>query len=153
METQLLCTFCKLDELVRDHLMDGNFIKTCYQISEKYQVVSNKIFILENITEVENIYSEDEQQLILTYNVTNADLNDVLNSTISVHRKKQTNTIYTINALNKLIMEKNNGILDKRFRVDWEELENMVLVTAYGKLKKIPTQVKQILRLDEITNT
>ena len=143
METQLLCTFCKLDELVRDHLMDGNFIKTCYQISEKYQVVSNKIFILENM--------EDEQQLILTYNVMEADLNDVLNSTISVHRKKQTNTIYTINALNKLIMEKNNGILDKRFRVDWEELENMVLVTAYGKLKKIPTQVKQILRLDEIT--
>ena len=143
METQLLCTFCKSDEL----------IKTCQEISEKYQVVSDKIFILENTEEIENVYSEDEQQLILTYNVTNADLSDVLNSTISVHRKKQTNTIYTINALNKLIMEKNNGILDKRFRVDWEELENMVLVTAYGKLKRIPTQVKQILRLDEITNT
>jgi len=143
METQLLCTFCKSDEL----------IKTCQEISEKYQVVSDKIFILENTKEAVDIYSDDEQQLILTYNVTNADLSDVLNSTISVHRKKQTNTIYTINALNKLIMEKNNGILDKRFRVDWEELENMVLVTAYGKLKKIPTQVKQILRLDEITNT
>jgi len=143
METQLLCTFCKSDEL----------IKTCQEISEKYQVVSDKIFILENTKEAVDIYSDDEQQLILTYNVTNADLNDVLDSTISVHRKKQTNTIYTINALNKLIMEKNNGILDKRFRVDWEELENMVLVTAYGKLKKIPTQVKQILRLDEITNT
>ena len=143
METQLLCTFCKSDEL----------IKTCQEISEKYQVVSDKIFILENTKEAVDIYSDDEQQLILTYNVTNADLNDVLNSTISVHRKKQTNTIYTINALNKLIMEKNNGILDKRFRVDWEELENMVLVTAYGKLKRISTQVKQILRLDEITNT
>ena len=143
METQLLCTFCKSDEL----------IKTCQEISEKYQVVSDKIFILENTEEVLNVYSEEEQQLILTYNVTNADLSDVLNSTISVHRKKQTNTIYTINALNKLIMEKNNGILDKRFRVDWEELENMVLVTAYGKLKRISTQVKQILRLDEITNT
>ena len=135
MDTQLLCTFCKLNDLT----------KTCQQISEKYQVVSNKIFILENL--------EDGHQLILTYNVIEADLNDVLNSTISVHRKKQTNTIYTINALNKLIMEKNNGILDKKFRVDWEELENMVLVTAYGKLKRIPTQVKQILKLDEITNT
>ena len=143
MDTQLLCTFCKLNDLT----------KTCQQISEKYQVVSDKIFILENTKEAADIYSDDEQQLILTYNVTNADLSDVLNSTISVHRKKQTNTIYTINALNKLIMEKNNGILDKRFIVDWEELENMVLVTAYGKLKRIPTQVKQILRLDEITNT
>ena len=143
MDTQLLCTFCKLEDLT----------KTCQQISEKYQVVSDKIFILENTEEVDNVYADDEQQLVLTYNVTNADLSDVLNSTISVHRKKQTNTIYTINALNKLIMEKNNGILDKRFRVDWEELENMVLVTAYGKLKRISTQVKQILRLDEITNT
>ena len=142
METQLLCTFCKSDDLTN----------TCQKIAEKYQVVSDKIFILEDTTTVEDIYSDDEQQLILTYNVTNADLNDVLDSTISVHRKKQTNTIYTINALNKLIMEKNNGILDKRFRVDWEELENMVLVTAYGKLKKIPTQVKQILKLNEITN-
>ena len=139
METQLLCTFCTSDELV----------DTCQNISEKYQVVSNKIFILENTEETADIYSDDEQQLILTYNVTNVDLSDVLNSTISVHRKKQTNTIYTINALNKLIMEKNNGILDKRFRVDWEELENMVLVTAYGKLKRISTQVKQILRLDD----
>ena len=139
METQLLCTFCTSDELV----------DTCQNISEKYQVVSNKIFILENTEEAADIYSDDEQQLILTYNVTNVDLSDVLNSTISVHRKKQTNTIYTINALNKLIMEKNNGILDKRFRVDWEELENMVLVTAYGKLKRISTQVKQILRLDD----
>ena len=141
METQLLCTFCTLDELV----------DTCQNISEKYQVVSNKIFVLENMEEAADIYSDDEQQLILTYNVTNADLSDVLNSTISVHRKKQTNTIYTINALNKLIMEKNNGILDKRFRVDWEELENMVLVTAYGKLKRISTQIQQILRLDDIT--
>ena len=141
METQLLCTFCTLDELV----------DTCQNISEKYQVVSNKIFVLENMEEAADIYSDDEQQLILTYNVIDADLNDVLNSTISVHRKKQTNTIYTINALNKLIMEKNNGILDKRFRVDWEELENMVLVTAYGKLKRISTQIQQILRLDDIT--
>ena len=65
METQLLCTFCTSDELV----------DTCQNISEKYQVVSNKIFILENTKEAADIYSDDEQQLILTYNVTNADLN------------------------------------------------------------------------------
>ena len=56
METQLLCTFCTSDEL----------IDTCQNISEKYQVVSNKIFILENTKEAADIYSDDEQQLILT---------------------------------------------------------------------------------------
>lgn len=94
---------------------------------------------------MENV--EDINQLILTYNVVNADLRDILESTISVHRKKQTNTIYTINALNKLIMEKNNGILDKKFLVDWSELENTILVTAYGKLKKISTQISEIIHL------
>ena len=68
METQLLCTFCKSDELV----------DTCQQISEKYQVVSNKIFILENTKEAADIYSDDEQQLILTYNVINTNINDTL---------------------------------------------------------------------------
>ena len=56
METQLLCTFCKSDDLTN----------TCQQIAEKYQVVSDKIFILEDTTVVEDIYSDDEQQLILT---------------------------------------------------------------------------------------
>jgi hypothetical protein len=129
MRTQLLCTFCKNDELD----------ETCKKILDKYEVVFEKIFVLENV--------EDTDQLIMTYNVVNADLNDILESTISVHRKKQSNTIYTINALNKLIMEKNNGILDKKFLIDWSELENTILVTAYGKLKRISTQISEIIHL------
>lgn len=129
MRTQLLCTFCKSDELD----------ETCKKILDKYEVVFDKIFVLENV--------EDKDQLILTYNVVNADLNDILESTISVHRKKQSNTIYTINALNKLIMEKNNGILDKKYMIEWSELENTILVTAYGKLKRISTQISEIIHL------
>jgi len=129
MKTQLLSTFCKSDEL---H-------DTYKKVLDKYEVVFEKIFVLENV--------EDTNQLILTYNVVNADLRDILESTISVHRKKQTNTIYTINALNKLIMEKNNGILDKKFVIEWSELENTILVTAYGKLKRISTQISEIIHL------
>ncbi len=129
MRTQLLSTFCKSDELE----------ETCKKILDKYEVVFDKIFVLENV--------EDPTQLILTYNVVNADLSNILESTISVHRKKQSNTIYTINALNKLIMEKNNGILDKKFVIEWSELENVILVTAYGKLKKIHTQINEIIHL------
>ena len=129
MRTQLLSTFCKSDELE----------ETCKKILDKYEVVFDKIFVLENV--------EDPTQLIFTYNVVNADLSNILESTISVHRKKQSNTIYTINALNKLIMEKNNGILDKKFVIEWSELENVILVTAYGKLKKIHTQINEIIHL------
>lgn len=131
MQTQLLCTFCKRDELE----------DTCKNITDKYEIAFNKIFVLENV--------DDTNQFVLTYNVVDADLNDILESTISVHRKKQSNTIYTINALNKLIMELNNGILDKKFKIDWDELQNIVLVTAYGKLKKISTQLDEIIHLQE----
>ena len=66
-------------------------------------------------------------------------------STISVHRKKQTNTIYTINALNALIAEKNGGLIDKSYKVEWEELKNSVLVTAQGRLKVVKTKMQQII--------
>jgi hypothetical protein len=128
-ETQLLCTFVNVAEL---DIVLG-------QIQTTYKLVFNKIYVLENIN--------DENQLVLTYNV---EKNTPLNgnppvSTISVHRKKQTNTIYTINAINRLIEEKNNGILDKSFRIDWNDLKNMILVTAYGKLKIVNTKLSNII--------
>ena len=129
-ETQLLCTFTSVDEL--DATIDI--------IKNSYVLVFNKLYLLENI--------EDANQLVLTYNITKT-YSNVLPpaSTISVHRKKQTNTIYTINAINKLIELKNNGVLDKSFRIDWDELKNSVLVTAYGKLKVVHTKLSDIIEL------
>jgi hypothetical protein len=130
-ETQLLCTFVNVAEL--DTVLE--------QIQNTYTLVFNKIYVLENIN--------DENQLVLTYNLEkNVPLNfNPPTSTISVHRKKQTNTIYTINAINRLIEEKNNGVLDKSFRIDWNDLKNMILVTAYGKLKIVNTKLSNIITI------
>ena len=130
-ETQLLCTFVNVAEL--DTVLE--------QIQNTYTLVFNKIYVLENIN--------DENQLVLTYNVEKyVPLNcNPPTSTISVHRKKQTNTIYTINAINRLIEEKNNGVLDKSFRIDWNDLKNMILVTAYGKLKIVNTKLSNIITI------
>ncbi len=91
----------------------------------------------------------DENQAILTYNIdlSKPVLGEAPESTISVHRKKQTNTIYTINAINKLIEEKNGGVLDKTYKIDWTELQNTVLVTAYGRLKKVNTKISNIITI------
>jgi archaellum component FlaC len=128
--SQLLCTFTN-----RNSLDD-----TIEKINNAYTLVFNKIYILENI--------EDEDQLVLTYNVTRETSNpiDPPASTISVHRKKQTNTIYTINAINKLI-ENKLGKLDKNYKIDWNELTNTVLVTAYGDLKLVNTKLSSIIEL------
>ena len=133
-KTQLLATFASRDGI-------DDIIK---QIQEVYTLAFDVVYILDNV--------DDENQVIITYNIKLNSANavsstSVVQSTISVHRKKQTNTIYTINALNKLIMEKNDGILDTSYRVEWEELSNMVLVTAYNKLKKINTKIAEIRHL------
>lgn len=128
-DTQLLCTFTTTDAL--DSVID--------EIKKTYKLVFNKIYVLENVN--------DAKQLVLTYNISKK-LDDKLvppTSTISVHRKKYTNTIYTINAINRLIEEKNNGVLDKSYKIDWDELKNTVLVTAYGKLKVVNTKLSQII--------
>jgi hypothetical protein len=130
-ETQLLCTFCAKKDI------DA----TIEHIKKVYTLAFNSVYVLDNVN--------DENQVILTYNIDMSKpvLGEAPESTISVHRKKQTNTIYTINAINKLIEEKNGGVLDKTFKIEWSELQNTVLVTAYGKLKKVNTKISNIINL------
>jgi hypothetical protein len=129
-DTQLLCTFVPAEKLA----------ESLDLIKNTYTLAFNNVYVLENV--------EDPAQLILTYNVIVGSLHVGMTpppSTISVHRKKQTNTIYTINALNALIAEKNGGYLDKTYKVDWNELKNSVLVTAHGQLKTVKTKIQQII--------
>jgi len=64
-----------------------------------------------------------------------------------VHRKKETNTLYTINSLNALIRKENDGILDNKYSVDWAKYANSLLVTSNNELKVLNTKVYQIINL------
>ena len=128
MRTQLLCTFTtkqKLNEVV-------DIVVTCNDI------LYEKIYVFQNTNEL--------NQLICTYNVEHQpDYQENIIDTISLHRKKQSNTLYTINALNEVIREKNDGVLDKSYMVDWLEFENTLLLTNEMGLQKIPTKIFQII--------
>lgn len=131
-DTQLLCTFIAADKLA----------ESVSQIQDSYTLAFNNIYVLENM--------DDPTQLILTYNIIVGSLKPQCAppaSTISVHRKKQTNTIYTINALNVLIASKNGGKLDKSYKVEWDELKNSILVTAHGQIKIVKTKIQQIINV------
>ena len=84
MKTQLLATFTtkeNLDEIVE-------------KIKDSYIIIFNKVYVLQN--------EDNINELICTYNVdisNGVDYNKV-SGTISLHRKKHSNTLYTINALN-----------------------------------------------------
>ena len=129
MKTQLLCTFTTKEKL-QDQLQ---------QIRETYHIVYNYIYVLQN--------KSDLDELFVTYNIDTAYKPEKpLGDTILVHRKKQFNTLYTINALNELIKEENGGTLDKSFTVDWDKFKNSIIVTNVDGTKKINTRVFDIIK-------
>ena len=131
MKTQLLCTFTtqhNLEQSIRD-------------ITKNFKVVFDKIYVLQN--------EEKQKELICTYNVNKDDKIDFnsVNNTISLHRKKITNTLYTINALNELIKLINNGVLDTNYQVEWDVYKNMIFITNKEGLQKINTRILKIIEL------
>ena len=130
MKTQLLCTFSTKTD-VENHT---ELIKSNYTLAYNY------IYVLQN----KNIPNE----LFVTYNVVVENEQPNLEmKTILVHRKKQSNTLYTINALNNVIMEATGGQLDNKFEVDWEKYRNCILVTNTEGVKKIYTRVFDVIDL------
>jgi len=125
---KLFCTFVPLDGV-------DSFIE---DISSQYTILYNKIFVL-------HIKSNDEY--VCTYNVDQPNINNIPDNTILVHRKKETNTLYTINALNELIKSLNEGIVDTSFRIDWQHYKNTVMLTQQGDLKLLRTKIYQIVEL------
>ena len=132
MRTQLLATFTTKSEL--DTSVE--------QIKGAYTIVFNKVYVLQN--------EDNTNELICTYNVdlsAGADYNDV-KGTISLHRKKHSNTLYTINALNEVIANLNNGLIDSKFIVPWENFKNTLMVTNSDGLNKISTRIYKIISVD-----
>ena len=82
-----------------------------------------------------------------TYNVDFGNISNFLDNTILVHRKKETNTLYTINALNTLIKDLNGGVLDTNYRIDWEDYKNCILLTKGPELKRVNTKLFKIIEV------
>jgi len=132
MRTQLLATFTTKEDLD----------KTVQKIQGAYTIAFSKIYVLQNENNV--------NELICTYNVdlsAGADYNDV-KGTISLHRKKHSNTLYTINALNEVIASLNNGLVDSKFIVPWENFKNTLMVTNSDGLNKISTRIYKIIKIN-----
>lgn len=110
MKTQLVCTFS------RKHQVQ----ETLDNIKENFSILNNKVFHFKSF--------ETREDVILSYNVIMDSYKKFLPNSIMVHQKRETNTIYTINALNELIMNLNNGILDKKYPIEWERYRNSALL-------------------------
>jgi hypothetical protein len=92
-----------------------------------------------------HIKSNDEY--VVTYNVDQGNVSSIPDNTILVHRKKDSNTLYTINALNELIKRLNGGVVDSRYRVNWQHYRNTILLTQQNELKELKTKIHKIIEL------
>ena len=127
---KLFATFSKKEDIE----------ETISTITSRYTILYNKIFILE---------SKDSDELVCTYNIDpgNLSMTTVLPNTILVHRKKESNSLYTINALNTLIKSLNNGYADPNYRVNWNDYKNTILLTNGPDLRKLETTIFKIVNL------
>jgi hypothetical protein len=128
MNNRLFCTFTPINEL--DNLISG--------LTQKYDIMYNKMFVL-------HVKSNDEY--VVTYNVDQGNVNDIPDNTILVHRKKETNSLYTINALNELIKSLNGGVVDTRFQINWQHYKNCILLTQHNEIKQLNTRIYRIIEL------
>lgn len=108
-------------------------------ISEKFKIQNNRVFVLNQM--------DDEEEIILTFNIElddekKQDLNlEEYGKLIRVHRKKETNTLYTINALN---------LISSKEEMDWKKYKYCFLTVSTGLLKVIKTKLKEVIELDKL---
>jgi hypothetical protein len=125
---RLFATFTDLDTL--DDLIEN--------ITKSYSIMYKKMFVL---------YVKSTDEYVVTYNVEQGNINTIPENTILVHRKKESNTLYSLNALNEVIKKLNGGVVDKNFRVDWQHYKNCILLTNHNELKQLNTKIFKIIEL------
>ena len=125
---KLFCTFTGLEDL--EALINA--------LTKSYTIMYNKMFVL---------YVKSTDEYVVTYNVEQGNVDGIPPNTILVHRKKETNTLYTINALNDLIKKLNGGVVDSSYRVNWQHYKNCILLTNHNELKQLNTKVFKIVEL------
>jgi hypothetical protein len=128
MNNRLFCTFSSLDDL--DILVSD--------LKKRYDILYNKMFVL---------HVKSNNEYAVTYNVDQGNIGDIPENTILVHRKKETNSLYTINALNQLIKGLNGGIVDTNFPIEWQHYRNCILLTQHNELKQLNTKIFKIIEV------
>lgn len=128
MNNRLFATFTQQNYL-------DDLIKT---LSSTYSIMYNKMFVL---------FVKSTNEYVITYNVEQGNVDSIPSNTILVHRKKESNTLYTINALNDLIKKLNGGVVDPTYKINWQHYKNCILLTQHGEVKQLNTKIYKIVEL------
>lgn len=125
---QLLCTFSNVK----------SFKQIIEDIKKFYTVYNNRFFVFTNV--------DFPDEVFVTYNILNVGRDfPKFPNTISIHRKKQTNTLYTLNAMNQIIKNENGGVFDKTYSIQWEQYSDVLIVTGSPAVRTLPIRLLEIV--------
>lgn len=125
---QLLCTFSNVK----------SFKQIIEDIKKFYTVYNNRFFVFTNVASPDEVF--------VTYNILNVGRDfPKFPNTISIHRKKQTNTLYTLNAMNQIIKDENGGVFDKTYSIQWNLYSDVLIVTGSPSVRTLPIRLLEIV--------
>ena len=127
-DAQLLCTFTKY------HAYNDDIIS----LTEYYNIIEKRIYVLQSGLNRDDVF--------LTFNAEKTS-GDFYVNTISVHRKKEYNVIYSINALNEIVRAENGGNISFMYQIDWEKYRNSLITTKDRTIKVTPTVLLKIIQI------
>lgn len=127
--SQLLCTFLNRRDIT----------STLEDIKKTYTLFNKKIYVFNDKLNKDNYF--------FIYNIFKSKNINKIKNTILVHRKHQTNTIYTLNALNKLIMDDNNGVLDKQKVLEWELYKDCIILSSDPYVRIINVEFDSLIKI------
>ena len=123
----LLCTFST----------KTNYKKIIEDIKKFYKISTNRFFVFVNKIDTNDVF--------ITFNVMcDSDVIPKYPNTISVHRKKEYNVIYTLNSMNQIIKDENDGVLDRKYIIDWSMYSNSLIITGKPSIRIIPIELLEI---------
>jgi hypothetical protein len=126
---QLLCTFTNLKD----------YKKIVPSLTDFYNIYKKIIYVFSN--------EKNKNEIFLTYNIINEKEEfPKFPNTISIHRKKLTNSLFTLNALNSLIKEENNGDFDKSTIIQWDLYKNSLIITGEISVRIIPIKIHDVIK-------
>ena len=132
-------------------ILIGTFVRSSFvpkriirEVQETFD--PDKIFIF-------SVKNDDVNKRLITFNVDKQDMGEKFShyrtsqkNTLRLHRRKDSNTFYTLNSLNKVVKEQNHGDESSNFEVDWSSYQNCCLVLdREGNLKALETKLAKII--------
>ena len=138
------------------HKSKGILVASFITTSDEASIQQEVEFIANHMTLTNDYifllaHKDDPDKKMLTYNAImerGKPFNPRL-YTIRIHRKKTTNTLYTINALNAAVAQQHNGKKGKDLKVDWSVYQDSLLLTSHSKLQIHPIEVLKIFKIEE----